>query len=146
MTAQRATKTKLPTAANTNKVRTIDDMSADWLAAKRAETDANERRLAIETEIIGELGALPEGSETHNFPDFKVVVTGKLNRKLDAEIWKSVADQIPVELRPVTAETVFKLDDKGCRWLAENRPELWNIASKAIETKPAKTSIKVEPR
>jgi len=144
MTAQRA-KTKLPTAANTN-VRTIDDMSADWLAAKRAETSANERRIAVEAEIIGALGALPEGSATHHFPDFKVTITGKLSRKLDVDVWTSIAGRIPADLRPVTSETVFKIDDKGCRWLAEHRPELWEIAARAIETKPAKTAIKVEPK
>lgn len=131
-------------AAPAGKNRTPAVLCEEWLAAKKAETKANETRVAIEAEIVAVIGAKPEGSATTNLEDFKVTTTGKLTRTLDDAVWESIASQIPADLRPVTLVQSYKIDDKGCRWLAENRPELWAIVSKAITTKPAKTAVKVE--
>lgn len=149
MTAQR--KSKPPVFASSPPAndsaprpnRTPETMCEDWLAAKKAEASANAKRVEIEAEIVAALGAKTEGSATHNLADFKVTTTGKLTRTLDAVVWESIAAQIPAEFRPVTLVQSHKVDDAGCRWLAENRPELWAIASKAITTKPAKTSVAV---
>lgn len=120
----------------------VKALSRSWLEAKQNEASWREARIALEDSILEITGARPEGSETHTAGEFKVTVTGKMTRTLDADLWESIKDSIPENLRPVTYKP--SLDLKGLRYLQNNEPEIYAIAAKAIEMKPAKTAITIK--
>lgn len=120
----------------------VEALSQLWLEAKQNEASWREARIALEDSILEITGAKPEGSETHKAGEFKVTVTGKMTRTLDADLWESIKDSIPEDLRPVTYKP--SLDLKGLRYLQNNEPEIYAIAAKAIEMKPAKTAIAIK--
>ena len=116
-------------------------LSQAWLKAKAAEDEVKERRIKIEESIIVQLGKREEGSKTHDLGTHKVTITGVVNRALDTDIWESIKEQIPEELRPVTYEP--KLDAAGVKWLQANDPDTYRLVTKALTIKPGKTNIKV---
>lgn len=120
----------------------VETLCADWLEAKREETAANKRRIAIEEQIAQALDVPAEGSKTHKLDSFKVTMTQPVTRKLDADAWALVSDKIPPALHPV--KVTLSADATGCKYLANNEPEIWAICAKAIETKPGKVGVKVE--
>jgi hypothetical protein len=113
----------------------------DWLRAKAAEDACRAWRVAVEEQLAARLGHKPEGSKSHAVGEFKVELTGVLNRKLDKEKWEEVKNQIPEELRPVRMKP--EVDATGCKWLAKNRPDVWAIAAQAITVTPGKTGVKI---
>lgn len=119
------------------------ELSRAWLEAKAAEEAAKTWRIEIEEALIAMLGARVEGAQTHDLGDFKVTITGVVNRTLDKEVWESIKDKLPPEIRPVTYEP--KLDVTGVKWLQEHQPEDHKILAQALTVKPGKTSVKVVP-
>jgi hypothetical protein len=59
---------------------------------------------------------------------------------MDWDRWPEVKEKIPAHLRPV--KTKEELDERGVKWLAENRPELYALLP--LEVKPAKTAVNIE--
>lgn len=119
----------------------LEQLCADWLAAKADEAAANKRRLDIESKIVAITGKRDEGSSTHEAPGFKLSVTGKVSRKMDWAKWDQIKPQIPQELQPVKMKP--ELDETGVRWLKQHRPDLYDLLP--IEVKPAKTAVEVKP-
>lgn len=113
-----------------------------WLSAKAEEDAARQRRIDLESDIVSEHGCKEEGSATHHADGYKITITGKMNRTLDRGAWESIAPTIPEHLRPV--EYKPSLDVKGLRYLQQNEPELYRIASEAITAKPGKAAVKIE--
>lgn len=120
----------------------LEELAGQWRAAKRAEERARDERVTIEQQIITFTGCKEEGSKTHEAGDFKITVTGKLNRKLDLPVWNDIESRIPEGLRPVTYKP--SLDTKGLRYLENNEPDIYRMIAGAIETKPAKPSVTVK--
>lgn len=116
-------------------------LARDWTDAKLAEDKCKEWRIAVEEALDKILGHKPEGSKTHTVGFYKVTMTGVINRKLDHDKWKEVEKQVPAELRPV--KTKLELDEKGVKWLQENRPDIWRVVAQAVTTTPGKTGVKV---
>ena len=129
----------------TKSISTVDlnvkQLSQAWLEAKNEEDAAKARRIKIEESIIAQLGKREEGSKTHDLGTHKVTITGVVNRTLDKEVWESIKEQIPEELRPVTYEP--KLDAAGVKWLQADNPDTYRLVAKALTIKPGKTNIKV---
>lgn len=116
-----------------------------WLDAKEEERRAESVRIDAEKRILAGLRDIPEeGSKTIHDDGFKVIVTQKITRKLDADAWKVIGHEIPADLSPVQSVMTLRIDDAGCRWLKEHRPELWQKAAVAITEKPAKPGFKIE--
>ena len=124
------------------KEKPIEQLANDWRESKRTEENARDARLRIEQEILGQTGCKEEGSQTHDAGDYKITVTGKLNRKLNADKWREIEDSIPEALRPV--EYKPSLDARGLRYLENNEPDIYRQVCQAIETKPAKPSITIK--
>ena len=120
----------------------LESLAEQWRAAKKAENAARNERVDIESRIIEITGHKEEGSQTHEAGDWKVSVTGKLNRKLDADAWHMIEDSIPEDLRPVRYSP--SLDTKGLRYLEQNEPDVYKRVAQAIETKPAKPAVEVK--
>lgn len=119
---------------------TLKELAEKWIAAKHAESEWNKRRIEIEERIVALTGKKDEGSQTVNEDVFKIVVTGKLTRKLDLEKWAAVRDEIPRNLWPIKIKE--ELDERGVKYLQQNEPEIY--AMLPIEVKPAKTAVSVE--
>lgn len=123
-------------------MRTEIEIAQDLYEARQVEREANERRVELEEELIALVGAREEGSKTHTIGDFKITITGKLNRKIDWEIFDdSIASQIPESLQPVKIKR--ELDETGVKYLANNEPQLYKLLSKALTIKPAKTAVTI---
>jgi len=120
--------------------KTIEQLSAEWLAAKKAEAAAHKQRTAIEEQIILLTGKRDEGSKTVAANGFKVTVTGKLSRKMDWDLWEIAKTKIDKNLWPVKMKP--ELDETGVKWLQNNEPEIYALLP--IEVKPAKTAIEVK--
>ena len=120
----------------------LETLCAGWLEAKRAEQKANAERIAIEAQIAEALDVPSEGSKTHNLEHFKVTLTQPVSRKLDVKAWDKVRDICPPDMQPIKAK--IEADATGCKYLANNEPELWAKISPAFETKPGKIGVKVE--
>jgi len=119
----------------------VTGLCGAWLEAKRREDEAIEARRKIEKEITEALDAKTEGSITHKVEPYKVTLTQPIYRKVDMAIWESVKSGIPMEAWPLKMK--IEVDDAGCRWLMENRPDLWKLAATAITATPGKIGVKV---
>lgn len=123
-------------------MRTKEQIAEDLFQARLDEKQANEKRVKLEEELIALVGAKDEGSQTHDIGDYKVVVTGKLIRKIDWEAFdKFVASKIPPSLHPV--KVVREEDVAGIKYLANNEPKMYAILAKALTVKPAKTAVSI---
>lgn len=121
-------------------MNSLTNLVNELIAAKKAEAEANARRVTIEQEIVKITGQKEEGSQTHELDNgMKLTVTGKLSYSADMEMLKSLIASVPQNLRPVKVE--MKLDETGCKYLRNNEPETWSLIAPAITVKPAKTSI-----
>ena len=119
----------------------VTGLCGAWLEAKRREDEAIEARRKIEKEITEALNKKDEGSITHKVGDYKVTLTQPIYRKVDMAIWETIKDSIPMEAWPIKVK--IEVVDAGCRWLIENRPDLWKIAATAITATPGKIGVKV---
>ena len=117
-------------------------LCAEWLEAKRAETAANKRRIEIENQLAQCFAVPGEGSKTHKLDGYKVTLTQPVTRKLDEKAWELVKGNIPDNLHPIKVK--IEADATGCKYLANNEPEIWDKVAKAFETKPGKIGVKVE--
>lgn len=118
----------------------LNELAREWLEAKAAEDSASKLRVAIEDQIVALTGKRDEGSQTHDLGPFKLTVKGVLYRKMDWDKWETVSRQIPVEYHPVKLKP--ELDEKGIKWLQEQRPELYALLP--IEVRPGKTGVSIK--
>lgn len=119
----------------------VQALARDWLDAKRAEQLATEKRHAIEKELAAALDVPAEGSKTHKIDGYKITLIQPVTRKLDENQIDMVC-QTARGLAPIKVK--YEADATGCKWLAENEPELWRKIAVAFETKPGKIGVKVE--
>jgi hypothetical protein len=107
---------------------------------RRAALDTDEA--VIDNEIIKITGKSREGSTRVTNGLFRVVTTGKLNRKILPDELAQIVDHIPTDLSPFVSKTV--LDMKRLRALETANPELYKFCCRAIEAKDGKPNVKVE--
>lgn len=118
------------------------EIAEELFAAKQAEREANEKRVALEEELIAILGQKEEGAQTHQVGGYKITITGKLNRKIDWDMFDSaIAARIPESMHPVKIKR--ELDETGVKYLANNEPQLYKVLASALTIKPAKTAVTI---
>lgn len=123
-------------------MRTELEIAEDLFNAKLDEAKATAKRIALEEELIELVGAKKEGAQTHTIGDYKVTITGRINRKIDWDVFdKSISSKIPESLHPVKVKR--ELDETGIRYLENNEPQLYKILAKALTVKPAKTNVTI---
>lgn len=114
----------------------------DLVEAKATEKAAEARRIELERELIEKVGARPEGAKTHTIGDFKVVITGKLKRKIDWDLFdQSIAAKIPESMQPVKIKR--ELDVTGVKFLENNEPQIYKLLIPALTIEPAKTEVSI---
>jgi hypothetical protein len=122
--------------------RSLEQLVAAWIEAKREEDTANSKRIAIEQEICALQPPKQEGATTVEAGGFKLTVTGSLSYKADdIEALRNITSGWDANLVPLRSKT--EVDPTGCKWLRANRPELWEQVAKVVTVKPAKPSVKV---
>jgi len=119
----------------------IKVLAKRWTTAKSRVKELQEEMSAIEAEMLPLLESVEGGAKTNHADGYTIVVKRPMNRTIDGAAWERVKDHIPVGLWPVRVKV--EPDAKGCEWLAENRPELWVLASEAITEKPGKPGVTV---
>lgn len=123
-------------------MRTELEIAEDLFNAKLDEAKATAKRIALEEELIELVGAKKEGAQTHTIGDFKITITGRINRKIDWDLFDSgIASKIPETLHPVKVKR--ELDETGVKYLENNEPQLYKILAKALTVKPAKTNVTI---
>ena len=120
----------------------LKPLAQAWLDAKHAEAMANAERLKIEAQMVEALEVPTEGSKTHKIEGYKITVTQPVTRKIDADAWAKVSAKCPTAMQPI--KTKIEADAAGCRYLADNEPQIWKRIAAAFETKPGKVGFKVE--
>lgn len=123
-------------------MNTPEQLCQEWLEAKAAENSAKAKREEIEAKLLEHVQSKPEGSATTKLDGFKVVTTGRINRRVDEGVWMAIRSEIPAQLWPVKHK--LAVDDRGVRWLQDNDPGNWLKVSEAFMSSPGKTQVKVE--
>lgn len=111
-------------------------LAQSWLDAKAAETTAMARRREIEDQIRSLIG-IPDnldGTETAKPDGYTIKVTGRINRKIDAERLQELASEAGL------TEHLSSL----FRWKPELNLKVWKSADPAI-TAPLLGAITSEP-
>lgn len=121
-----------------------EHLCADWLEAKRNEEAARNQRIAIESQLAEAFDVPDEGSKTHKLDNYKITLTQPVYRKVDPLKWARLEHKVPTDMRPI--KTKIEADSAGCKYLANNEPELWRMIAAAFESKPGKVSVKVEKK
>jgi len=120
----------------------LEEAVAAFVDAKRREDAAKAERLACEELICQLQPPKPEGSMTVEAGGYKVTLTGSMAYKVeDLEALREITRGWDANLVPLKTKT--ELDATGCKWLRENRPELWGQLARVITVKPAKVGVKV---
>lgn len=119
---------------------TIPHLAAAWQQAKQDEDAARAARLEIEAEIVAQMPGKDEGATSVENEAFRVVVTRKLNRKVDTKALQDAWETLPEALhrafswKPDLSLTMFrKLDEQETAQCLQ-----------FVTTTPSKPSIKVE--
>lgn len=119
----------------------IKELSAAWMAAKKEELLANEKRVSIEKDLIALVGAKEEGSQSTEIDDIKITTTGKLSYKADVDKLAELTADWPDVIRPV--EVVMKVSDTKLKKLRAEAPAYWAQIATAVEVKPQKTALTI---
>ena len=120
----------------------IDTLALELSEAKHIEEAARLARIEVENRIIAELGIKDEGSQSHKGEQYKITITGKINRTLDIAAWDSVKNHIPEKYWPVKFKP--EIDVTGLKWLRENEAGIYATACQAISAKTGKPSVTLE--
>lgn len=121
----------------------LQELSAEWIAAKDAERDAVEKRRLIEDEIslIMNVQEADEGTRQIEAKDFVIKVTSRLTRKVDSHIAQEIAAE-------------HDMDDylpSLFRWKAEVNMAVWksvgdnvrSVFSKSVTVSPSRPSFAI---
>ncbi|MTI13810.1 DUF7173 family protein [Sansalvadorimonas verongulae] len=122
----------------------LDHLAYQLEQAKKVETEARGARIAIEEEILKNVGVKEEGSATVKSDYYKVTTTGGVTRSLDAKKWADVQGRLPEQIAAKVVRLKPELDTRQFKALADLQPELYGIMAEAVTTKPRKASVKIE--
>ena len=119
----------------------IDLLAVKLEAIKDAENRLKTQRIRLENDIAGMVATKLEGTDTVKTGLYKIKVTSKITREIDAVEWDLIKGDIPDYLSPVVMKPSLVM--KKYRAIEEANPLLFNLISRAITSKPAKASVEV---
>lgn len=117
---------------------------AEWLAAKEAEKAAIERRRQIEDSICQSLmlSEAFEGTKSIECDGYKVKITGRMTRTVDADVLQELAAEFGMTDH-LGRLFRWKPEINASAWKATD-PILTNALLPAITTKPGRPSFNIE--
>ena len=118
-----------------------ETLAREWLAAKRAENEAKDRRIEIEKELADLVSLKEEGSATTLLNNgMKVTAKAGFTYKADIEQLLALTKNWPE--KPV--RTKVEADESFLKAIRHDRPDLWAVIAPAVTLKPAKVYITIE--
>lgn len=133
------------TANNVTAMPTLDALADRLAAARAAEAEATQARLAIEAEIMAHPAARDVPIEGTTRLGERIKVTTGVTRKWKQETLANLAHSIEPAYFPFKAE--YKEDRKAARVIEERFPDLWERLRHALTVTPRKPTVAlVEPK
>jgi len=122
-------------------MKKINQTIQDYLDAKSLLEEAKATLLFYEEKLVNKFGCKDEGAESHSVDEYKVTITGRVNRKIDKEKWEEIKGKIPDadKLVKYTPEVVVS----AMRDLRENFPSGYVRFSACLTATPGKPSVSV---
>lgn len=118
---------------------------SEWLHAKEAERVAVEKRRELEDRMIAEfqLPEVYEGTKSWKSDEYKVKVTYRLNKRIDADMLQELAAEngLTSHLGELFR---WKPEVNAKEWKAAS-PEITSALEKAITTNVGRPSFSIEP-
>ncbi len=115
-------------------------------AAKAAESEAILRRHEAERAVLAIVGELPaEGTRRFEAAGLVAVVQTGSTLKVDAARLAEIAPHVPEAIGKRLIRWKPEVSAGEWKYLRSNEPELYGVLATAIESKPTKPSIKLEP-
>ena len=116
-----------------------------WLEAKEAERQAVNERREIEEALLDVLNlpAEGEGSQTTNVDNYKVKVTYRMNRTINADLLQEIAAESGLT-EHLGSLFRWKPDINTKAW-KDAAPEITTPLLDAITTRPGRPSFTIEP-
>ena len=118
---------------------------SEWLHAKEAERVAVEKRRELEDRMISEfqLPEVYEGTKSWKSDEYKVKVTYRLNKRIDADMLQELAAEngLTSHLGELFR---WKPEVNAKEWKAAS-PEITSALEKAITTNVGRPSFSIEP-
>lgn len=122
----------------------ISEAAAAWLDAKQAEEAANAKRLDAEQKLTALIEHKSEGATKTEVGPYRITLTGKLTRSLEAEKIDAMAKRIPIPILQRLVQYKPSLNLKELRYIEQNEPEHYRVFAEALTVKPAKTAVSIE--
>jgi hypothetical protein len=122
----------------------IDIAAARLVALKLAENQATAARIEAETALLALVDCPAEGSKSHRGQQYKVTVTGNVHRKVDEAALSAVREKLGEAIFDKAFKFKAEVSVAGIKYLRDNEPELYLVASQAITATPGKSSVRVE--
>lgn len=122
----------------------LDVLAHELQVVKDREAACREARLAIEEKIVSMTEKKEEGTVSTKTEFYKVSVTFGIDRKVDAEIARSLADEMDAERYARIFRWKPEVSVSELKYLKDNNPEVFRQVSRALTAKPTKPSVKVE--
>jgi hypothetical protein len=124
----------------------MNNLPAEWLAAKEAERVAIETRRNLEDQMVALLG-IPgtlDGTSSQELDGYEVKIVGRMNRKVDGEALQDLARESGLEQY---LTTLFKWDPelRLAPWKATAK-EITDKLASAITTTPGRPSFSVSKK
>ncbi len=116
-----------------------------WLNAKEAERQAVEARRRIEDELIAsfDVDDTQDGSKTYKPEGYKVKVTTRLNRRVDADRLMELAADAGIDNTHLQALFRWKPEINLREWQNAAK-EITGPLAQAVTTKPGRPSFSIE--
>ena len=124
-------------------MRPMREIAAEWAAEKEVERQAVENRRRLEDEMVKIMNVVPnlDGTITNEFDGYVIKITGRVDRKVDADKIQELAAQHGLESHLSTL----------CRWKPELNITIWKntdpkittLLAPAITAKPGRPSFTV---
>jgi len=122
-------------------VRAMREIAAEWHAEKEIERQATENRRRLEDEMVKSFALQPDldSTVTKQIDDYVIRITGRIDRKVDADKIQELAAQHGLESHLSTL----------CRWKPEINLSVWKatdpkitaLLAPAITAKPGRPSF-----
>ncbi len=124
----------------------LNQLSQLWLAAKAEEREAIEQRRRIEDRLKSMIGIAEtlDGTETASPDHFTIKVTGRIDRKVDADLVQEIAAEHGLSDH---LERLFrwKPEINMTAWKAAD-PSITRVLAPAITAKPGRPSFAITPK
>ena len=115
------------------------DLAAKHVQLKMQISQLQEQLDSVNATLAGALEHPDDGSKTHKIANMKVKVSGRINRRLDKDVWAEIRDSLNPDLRPVKDS----LDESAWKKLQKENPGVAARIAPAIIEAAGKPGVEI---